>query len=91
MDYLFAKVADASFREDTPLRRAFRSHLRLVAKAMHDIEWVDSGDSGAGSDDDAIRACLPRGAEIATAIEAAEALVLQLQAAIAHAKKEGKK
>ncbi len=26
------------------LRLAFARHLRLVAKAMHDIEWVDSVD-----------------------------------------------
>jgi hypothetical protein len=27
-----------------PLRIAFLDHIRKVEKAMHDIEWVDSGD-----------------------------------------------
>lgn len=44
MDYLYIKVEDASFREDTPLRRAFRSHLIKLAAALQAIEWNDSGD-----------------------------------------------
>ena len=31
--------------------------LRIVAKAAHDIEWVDSGDYGPGDEVAAIRAC----------------------------------
>lgn len=39
-----------------PFRRWFATHLRLVAEAMHDIEWVDSGDYGPGDEIKAIEA-----------------------------------
>ncbi len=72
MNYLYSKLEyDANFKEDTPERRAFAKHLKLVAKALHDIEWVDSGDYGPGDDADAIRACLSDGATLEAAIEAA--------------------
>ena len=57
MDYLYIKVADAEFTENTSLRKAFREHLELVAIALKKIEWNDSGD-GADGEDDAIRNCL---------------------------------
>ena len=41
-----------------PLRIAFLEHIRKVAKAMHDIEWVDSSDYGPGDEHEAIKACL---------------------------------
>ena len=41
-----------------PLRVAFLEHIRKVAKAMHDIEWVDSGDYGKSDEHEAIKACL---------------------------------
>lgn len=37
---------------------AFGSHLQKCAKAMHDIEWVDSGDCGDGDEVKAIIAAL---------------------------------
>ena len=45
-------------RADTPERKAFLTLLRKVAKAMRDIEWVDSGDCSPGNENDAIRAAL---------------------------------
>jgi hypothetical protein len=36
------------------LRAWFVEHLRLVSQAMHDIEWVDSGDYGPGDEVDAL-------------------------------------
>jgi hypothetical protein len=41
-----------------PLRIAFLDHLLKVEKAMHDIEWVDSGDKSDGDEHEAIKACL---------------------------------
>lgn len=41
------------------LRLRFATHLRAVAKAMHDIELVDSKDYARGDEDRAIRECLP--------------------------------
>lgn len=60
MDYLYQQVQAAEFKENTPERRAFRKHLDLVAEALHDIEWVDSGDYGYGDDTEAIMACINR-------------------------------
>ncbi len=40
------------------LRKAFIKHLMKVAKAAHDIEWVDSSDKSEGDEDVAIRAVL---------------------------------
>jgi hypothetical protein len=72
MQYLYSKIEyDAVFDTDTPERRAFKKHLELVAKALHDIEWVDSGDYGPGDETDAIRACLQPGAVLEAAIEQA--------------------
>ena len=86
MNYLFARLdSDADFKEDTPERKAFARHLRLVAKALHDIEWVDSGDYGPGDDSEAIRACLGAGGVLEAAIEAAhearKALTAELERA----------
>lgn len=72
MNYLYSKLEyEASFKEDTPERRAFAKHLKLVAKALHDIEWVDSGDYARGDEAEAIRACLSDGATLDAAVEAA--------------------
>ena len=53
-----SNVADELGASGSPLRRAFGVHMRLVAKAMHDIEWVDSGDMGPGDEREAIKAVL---------------------------------
>lgn len=59
MRYLYSRVLhESDFACDTPEREAFAAHLRLVAQALHDIEWVDSGDFGPGDENAAIRACL---------------------------------
>lgn len=69
-DYLYTKIEDVadsllSRKGEAPIRRAFAEHLKLVAKALHDIEWVDSGDYGGGDDVDAIRAALGPSADAA--------------------------
>lgn len=58
MNYLYSKIEYAEFPTDTPEREAFAKHLKFVAKALHDIEWVDSADYGPGDENEAIRACL---------------------------------
>lgn len=82
-DYLGFKIDEAAgqvaVRRDTPLRRAFAAHLRLVGKAMYDVEWVDSCDSSPGDEDEAIRACLAPGAEL-------DAASAKLEEAIAEAR-----
>jgi hypothetical protein len=84
MNYLYSKLEyEATFRLDTPERKAFAKHLQLVAKALHDIEWVDSGDYGPGDETAAIAACLSKSAvleeTIANARDALAALHAELQ------------
>ena len=62
-DYLYHKVEEVADQLDgdrSPLRRAFAEHLHKVAKALHDIEWVDSGDYGPRAGDSR-HPCRPRG------------------------------
>lgn len=86
MDYLSYKLLDASFRENTPERRALRAHLKLVSEALHLIEWNDSGD-GANGEAEAIRACLAPGAVLTAAIEQARVARDELTCEIDRAEK----
>lgn len=70
------------------LRLAFAAHLHLVAAAAHDIEWVDSGDYGAGDEEESIRKALGPGAtdaELDVAIEQVKTTLDALSAAIERA------
>lgn len=61
MDYLYSLLEyKAEFELSSPERVAFKEHLEKVAKALHDIEWVDSGDYGEGAEIEAIRACFSK-------------------------------
>ena len=84
MDYLYSKVEQASFNETTPERAAFSQHLTRVAKALHDIEWVDSGDYGPGDENEAIMACLEQqnGAVIESACAKVIHAIEQLKGAL---------
>jgi len=59
-DYAYCKIEDLAdaIQPLTPLRKAFKEHLRKVSKACYDIELVDSGDKSGGDEDAAILACL---------------------------------
>lgn len=86
MNYLYSKLEyDGKFEEDTPERRAFRSHLQLVAKALHDIEWVDSGDYKPGDENAAIRACISDAAVLEAAIDRAHEAAKELRAELERA------
>lgn len=54
------EFADEIFKQAdrNPLRIAFSAHLRKIAKAARDIEWVDSGDFGPGDENAGIEAVL---------------------------------
>ena len=54
--YQLEEIADRLLEEGgCPHRIAFGNHLELCVKALHDIEWVDSGDKGSGDEIKAIR------------------------------------
>jgi hypothetical protein len=59
-DYAYYHVQELAeaIEPKTELRKAFKEHMLEVAKACHDIEWVDSGDSSPGDEDAAIRKVL---------------------------------
>jgi hypothetical protein len=79
-DYLFGRMDNAADRlvaSRVPRRKAFGLLMRSCAKAMHDIEWVDSGDYGPGDDVDAIDAAL-NGIDTADLIKAYRDELLEL-------------
>ncbi len=58
-DYVFSKIEDIEIQGTniSIRRRMFQTLLKKVANAMHDIEWVDSGDYGEGEENGALDAC----------------------------------
>jgi len=93
-DYAYQRIDDLAdaIRATTPLRKAFKKHLKNVATACHQIEWVDSGDCGEGDEDDAIKACLGKHAKVMVLDEAlSEAMRVKsmLEAAIKDAQPTG--
>ena len=75
-------ISDLEKRTISPLYAAFTDHLRKVSKALHDIEWVLSGDCGPGSEDAAIRDCITASNELESAREMAVVAVENLNKAI---------
>lgn len=66
-EYAFRRLdelSDSLEGSRDPLRRAFGKHLRVCSKAMHDIEWVDSGDCSPPIDTDAIKKALGKDAHL---------------------------
>lgn len=85
MDYFYCKLNDVRFDTSTTLRKAFSTHLKLVSKALHDIEWVDSGDYAPGDEEKAIRECLTKGATLKEAVSMAKDALIALQEEIKRA------
>lgn len=64
-DYVSFKFEDVANRLENSepdrscylLRRALGKHIRLIATALHAIEWVDSCDWGNGDERKSIEAC----------------------------------
>lgn len=82
LDYVYRTVEDISFREETPMRKAFALHLKKIAKALHDIEWVDSCDYSKGQEDAAILACISQESVLAVIVEDGKRVMSELQAAL---------
>ncbi len=86
-DYAYYKVDEfaSALRTEGPqgaLREAFRQHLRLVSKAMHAVEWVDSCDWAEGGEVEDIKAVLKEGAELEVCISRAQDVLDELSSAI---------
>ena len=56
------EAADKLSRSAKPERKALGKKMELMSKAMHDIEWTDSGDYDDDGDQLAIRAALGKDA-----------------------------
>lgn len=82
-DYVYSQVEDAADRllnERQAERRAFGNLLRLCSEALHDIEWVDSGDCSPGDELKAInRALNYAGDPLAHLVDDAEELIKKLE------------
>lgn len=77
LDYIYSRINEAAdsvrdHNKNSPLHVAFADHLKLVAKALHDCEWVMSCDYGDGDDHASIRAVIHPGSELGAARKAAE-------------------
>ena len=75
LDYVYLKVLDAcgtiEQRARTPLHVALVKHLRKVADALHNLEWVWSGDMSPGDEDETIRALVGVHGELSAALDMA--------------------
>ena len=83
-DYICYRVYDAAdaILDNTPLRKAFVAHLRLVAKALHDLEWVDSADYARGDEEESIRECLSQAALVEDLSQQAEDSLRKIKQAL---------
>lgn len=90
LDYVFSRVDNAAdvvlARADNPLHHAFASHLKKVSLALHDLEWVWSGDFGKGQEEAAIRAIVSPTDILLDAVKSAEKARDELIAALKEAK-----
>lgn len=84
-EYLYSNVDDAACRlcaDKDALRRAFGKHLKDVALALHDIEWVDSCDFKPGDERASIEKALGEhsdSAELSELAAEAKRLISQLE------------
>ena len=87
LDYVCYKVDDAidtiEKRATTVLQKAFAKHLKDVAKALHDLEWVYSGDYSDGDDVEALRKVVNKEMELEAATNDARTALKQLQDVLA--------
>ena len=87
LDYVCYKVGDAAdsieARATTPLQKAFAAHLKDVAKALHDLEWVFSGDYSDGDEVEALSKVVNKKMELEVATNEARIALKQLQDVLA--------
>ncbi len=87
LDYGYQKVryiAEELARQATRLEhRALVKHLLNVSLALHDTEWVLSGDYAEGDELEAIARVLGSGAMLEKAVDEARAAKEQLEQALA--------
>jgi hypothetical protein len=81
LNYIYLKLESEihNIEDTSPELKAFKSHLVKVVKALHDIEWVQSGDYSEGQELESIRACISNIDIIDNHIKEAEKIIEELQ------------
>lgn len=90
LDYLYVKIqnaADLLNKDRKTHRRAFASHLNLIAEALRRIEWVDSSDCSPGDEKESILACINPNLMFMTLIQEATQIRDELNSILQKAKK----
>jgi hypothetical protein len=86
LGYLYTRVEDAAEevrgRARTALQRAFAEHLHKVAKALHDVEWLYSGDYGEGDEVAALEAVITPEFRLDCLVKEADRLTLDMKVLI---------
>jgi hypothetical protein len=82
LDYAYGRVRDTAYeliRQSTNShQKALGRHLLLIAEALHDVEWVLSGDYAEGDEIDAIQKVLPEHRLLDSVLEDARVAYLEL-------------
>lgn len=82
-DYLCWKMDEAArqlqHKGQPAYRIAFGNLMRLCAKAMHDVEWVDSGDMGRGDDKESVMKCISHTDVLKVTVEEAKKIKEELE------------
>ena len=89
-DYAYSKFRDIGEQLECardPKRRALGKLVVKISKAMHDIEWVDSGDYGTGGEVAAIDEVIGPRAELETLVEDAKTVRAQIDEVLARIEK----
>ena len=83
LDYAYYLLNDSidaiRSRADRAEHRAFVAHLVKVSQALHDIEWMFSGDTGPGDEIPAIMACISKTDALDAAAESIRAAIKEGQ------------
>ena len=83
LEYAYSKLSyiadDVERLATTPLQKAFVKHLRDVSKALHDLEWVFSGDYGDGDEVESLKKVVNKQMELEAATNDARIALKQLQ------------
>ncbi len=90
-EYLCYKMEDAAQtlmgKTQPPYRQAFGELMMRCAKAMHDVEWVDSCDKSPGDDEESIMKCISSSDVLRVTVQEAEKMKKELEKLITAAKK----
>lgn len=83
LDYVCYRLDDAidtiERRATTTLQKAFAQHLKDVVQALHDLEWVFSGDYGDGDEVESLKKVVNKQMELEAATNDARTALKQLQ------------